>query len=574
MGLLFSFHSHDTLYLLLQSALALLVTASAYALYRGYQVRRMFQSLKKQGIPLMRHSMILGHLEVIGKLMSRLPSDAHGDYMMVMIQENWQKLFPDCSKCPPVLYIDLWPFAAPMLISINPDTSCQCTQDYSLPKAYQQKRTLYPLTRNRDVSSMEGAEWKVWRKRLNPGFSIQNITSRISDILDEVEVFGNVLEARAGKDGAWGEVFPLEEATTNLAMDVILRFFLNKRFHQQTGPRSPITIALLDTISRMFFYVNIFNFLSYINPWRHFKLWLNYRTLLNCLSPFLKERIFEIQKNSQVTNKTLVDLLVKSMEEEKGPDGAGTDLSTNTEFLETAIGQITTFLFAGHDTTASTICWLFRLLEQHPDVLAKLRAEHDVVLGPDPTQAVAALRANPQLLNTLTYTNAVLKESARVHTNVGTMRRGEPGFFLVGPPGSGPECEGKHMPTDGFVVWDGNFAIHRSPDVWPRPNEFIPERFLVTDENDPLHPPKNAWRFFELGPRGCIGQHLATVEIKLVLALVARRFDVECAWDEWDSQLNFKGPRNMVWEDRCYQVGGDSPPHVKDGMPVHVRVRS
>lgn len=174
----------------------------------------------------MPHSMIFGHLEVIGKLMSRLPSDAHGDYMMVLIQENWKELFPDCSKCPPVFYIDLWPFAPPMLISVNPDTSAQCTQDYSLPKAYQQKRTLYPLTRNRDVSSMEGAEWKVWRKRLNPGFSIQNITSRISDILEEVEVFVGVLEARAGKDGAWGEVFPLEDATTNLAMDVILRFFL------------------------------------------------------------------------------------------------------------------------------------------------------------------------------------------------------------------------------------------------------------------------------------------------------------------------------------------------------------
>ncbi|KAL4894251.1 cytochrome P450 [Aspergillus ambiguus] len=570
MGVILPVADYGAAYLVLQSTMALLITAIAYALYRGYRVRKMFQSLKEQGIPLMAHSMIFGHLEVIGKLMSRLPPDAHGDYMMIIIQENWKELFPDCSKCPPVLYIDLWPFAAPMLITINPDTSCQCTQDYSLPKAHQQKRVLYPLTRNRDISSMEGAEWKLWRRRLNPGFSIQNITSRIPDILEEVEIFVGILEARAGKRGEWGEVFLLEQATTNLAMDVILRFFLNKRFNQQIGPRSPITIALLDTLSRMFFYVNIFNFFSYINPWRHFKLWLNYRTLFHCLSPFLKERILDIQQNNQVTNKTLIDLLVKSLDEEKG-SGAGSDLSSNTDFLETAIGQITTFLFAGHDTTASTICWLFRLLEQHPDVLAKLRAEHDAILGPDPG---AALRANPQLLNSLTYTHAVLKESARVHTNVGTMRRGEPGFFLTGPPGSGPECEGKQMPTDGFIVWDGTFAIHRSPDVWPQPDKFIPERFLITDESDPLHPRKNAWRFFELGPRGCIGQHLAMVEIKLVMAMVVRRFDIECAWDEWDLKRNFKGPRNTVWGDRCYQVGGDTPPHVKHGMPIHVRVRS
>lgn len=174
----------------------------------------------------MRHSMILGHLETIGKLMSGLPSDAHGDYMMMKIQENWRELFPGSLKCPPVVYIDLWPFASPMIISVNPTVSAQFTQDHSLPKARQQKRVLYPLTHNRDVASMEGLEWRLWRKRLNPGFSIQNITSRIPDMLEEVEDFVEVLRDRVGRDGAWGPVFPLEEATTNLAMDVILRFFL------------------------------------------------------------------------------------------------------------------------------------------------------------------------------------------------------------------------------------------------------------------------------------------------------------------------------------------------------------
>lgn len=170
--------------------------------------------------------MILGHLETIGKLLSELPADAHGDYMMMKIQENWEQLFPGSSKCPPVVYIDLWPFASPMVISLNPTISAQFTQDHSLPKAHQQKRVLYPLTYNRDVASMEGQEWRTWRRRLNPAFSIQNITSRIPDILEEVESFVEVLTHRGGPDGSWGPVFPLEEATTNLAMDVSLRFFL------------------------------------------------------------------------------------------------------------------------------------------------------------------------------------------------------------------------------------------------------------------------------------------------------------------------------------------------------------
>jgi cytochrome P450 len=284
----------------------------------------------------------------------------------------------------------------------------------------------------------------------------------------------------------------------------------------------------------MYFYVHIGNIISYLSPWRHFKLWRNYRILSKSLTPFIQERVVELKQNQQATNKTLVDLIVQSQDGGEGECATGSALLFDNDFLNVAIGQITTFLFAGHDTTATTICWLFHLLSQHPKVLARVRAEHDAILGPDTRQAASTLKENPQLLNSLTYTHAVLKESMRVHTNVGSMRRGEPGFFLVGPPGSGPGCEGKRFPTEGFIVWDGTFAIHRDPELWHRANEFVPERFLTTDENDLLRPPKNAWRFFELGPRGCIGQHLAIVEIKLVMALVARSFDIECAWDEWD----------------------------------------
>lgn len=170
--------------------------------------------------------MLLGHLGVIGGLLSQLPSDAHGDYMMMMILHNWQALFPDCSRCPPIAYIDLWPFAPPTAISLSAELSAQFTQDYSLPKAHQQKRTLHPLTLNRDLSSMEGAEWRLWRKRLNPGFSIQNITNRIPDIVDEVDDFVRYIDAKAGKHGQWGPVFALQDATIRLALDVILRFVL------------------------------------------------------------------------------------------------------------------------------------------------------------------------------------------------------------------------------------------------------------------------------------------------------------------------------------------------------------
>ena len=78
------------------------------------------------------------------------------------------------------------------------------------------------------------------------------------------------------------------------------------------------------------------------------------------------------------------------------------------------------------------------------------------------------------------------------------------------------------MPTDGFIVWDGSWAIHHDPELWHKPDEFLPERFLTTDHQDPLYAPPNALRSLEAGPQNCIGQHLAIVEIKLAVVLVAR----------------------------------------------------
>ncbi|KAL7764480.1 hypothetical protein ACKLNR_005625 [Fusarium oxysporum f. sp. zingiberi] len=561
----------------------ILVALLVHAFRKGYRVRKKFQALKDQGIPIMKHSMILGHLEVIGKLVSTLPPDAHGDYLMLKIQENWRELFPQCTKCPPVAYIDTWPFTTPMVISLNANVSAQFTQEHSLPKAYEQKHVLYPLTKNRDLASMEGAEWKVWRKRLSPAFSIQNINSRLPDILEEVEDFANVLKSKAGKDGEWGEVFPLGDATANLTLDVIIRLFLNIRIHEQWGRSSPVCAALLDSISRLYFFVNPANFIQYYNPWRHFKLWQDYRTLVKSFTPALQERMDKLQQDRTAKGKTLVDLIVQALDAERAEQkGAGQDskdqsnMELDADFLEMAIGQINTFLFAGFDITAATIAWLFRLLSEHPEVLAKLREEHDAVLGSNAWGVADVIRENPQLLNQLPYTLAVLRESMRYHTNVGSMRRGEPGFFLVGPPGSDPGFEGKKLPTEDFIVWDGSYAIHRDPEIWHRAWEFLPERFLVTDPEDPLYPPPNGWRSFEAGPRVCIGQHLATVEIKLAMVLVARCFDVECAWEEWDrinGTTNSEKARPTVWGDRCYQVGTDSPPRVKNGMPVHVRTR-
>ncbi|KAH8912669.1 cytochrome P450 [Coniochaeta sp. PMI_546] len=393
------------------------------------------------------------------------------------------------------------------------------------------------------------------------------VTARVPELLEEIEVFVDILSKKAPTNGTWSDIFPLEEKAINLTFDIIGRYLIGVRLHEQSGTPTPLKTALLDTLRRVRFYTNILNIWAQLNPYRWLRFRLNTRRMDAFLLPHIRARVNHNPTTKSERNQFL-QLTVQSLQDE---DSAGkVDYAA---FIANALGHTKFFLFAGHDTTAGSLCWTVRFLSLNPGALSRLRAELDSVLGPD---AAGTLRISPHLVNSLTYTAAVLKESLRLQTNVGTMRQGGPDFTIVGP--SDSEFPGQSFPTDRCVLWDGNWAIHKNPDFWHRVDEFIPERWLVTDESDPLYPPRNAFRAFELGPRDCIGQFLAQVEMKLVLAVVARRFEFTEDWERWDEVRGMKGKKlDMIFGERAYQIhepGSEAPPHVKDGFPVRVRLRS
>ncbi|KAL8990566.1 MAG: hypothetical protein Q9177_000810 [Variospora cf. flavescens] len=120
------------------------------------------------------------------------------------------------------------------------------------------------------------------------------------------------------------------------------------------------------------------------------------------------------ERNSKIS---VIDLALKAYLEEL-PTAKGID----ADFKEFAMAQIKLFIFAGHDTISTVAVFTYHLLAKYPEVLAKVRAEHSRVFGT--SNAASLLVSTPSLLNRLTYTLAVIKESLRLYPTVAAWREG------------------------------------------------------------------------------------------------------------------------------------------------------
>lgn len=112
------------------------------------------------------------------------------------------------------------------------------------------------------------------------------------------------------------------------------------------------------------------------------------------------------------------------------------------------------------------------------------------------------------------FLECVLKESQRLFPSVPFFSRS-----------TSEDCQlGGYFIPKGTTVGVSTFALHRNPEVWPAPLDFDPDRFLPGNIQG-RHP--FAFLPFSAGPRNCIGQRLAFLEEKLVLAHVLRHFEIQ-----------------------------------------------
>ncbi|MBV8552398.1 MAG: cytochrome P450 [Acidobacteriaceae bacterium] len=205
-----------------------------------------------------------------------------------------------------------------------------------------------------------------------------------------------------------------------------------------------------------------------------------------------------VERRRGAGTKDILSLLLNEHDE--------TDKPLNQQEVQ---NEIVTFVLAGHETTASALTWTWLLLANHPQAAARLHAEVDSVLGDrEPTL---------EDVSALAYTSLVFQEAMRLYP---------PALAFARRPKVPLQLAGYTIPRQASVFLSP-YITQRNPKYFQQPDEFRPERW----ETDPA-PPKFAYFPFGGGAKMCIGEPFAKLEGVLVLATLARQWELERVEDD------------------------------------------
>lgn len=168
--------------------------------------------------------------------------------------------------------------------------------------------------------------------------------------------------------------------------------------------------------------------------------------------------------------------------------------------------ELLTILMAGHETTSNMLAWTFYRLSLHPEITRRLTAELQEVLG----GRTPTLEDLPRL----TYLDAVLKESMRLH----------PPVWILDRMAEADDVLGGYLVKKGTTVITSPYLTHRHPALWRNPEGFDPDRWF-TPEVKSLH--RLAYFPFSVGQRKCVGDTLALLEAPIILATLLQQVTPE-----------------------------------------------
>jgi cytochrome P450 len=349
--------------------------------------------------------------------------------------------------------------------------------------------------------TVEGEEWEQQRDALQPLFTLQSVSGYADGMVEQIR--------RRTNTWADGDRLDLQAEFTKMTLDVLSATVLGRELALD-GDRQLREAA-----------ENLHDWFlpgSYVLP-----TWV----------PTPARRRFESAK------RTIEREAQRLLDEKRGD--APTDPSEADDLLSLLVGlreagevdgtftderlrdQMVTIIFAGHDTTTTTLTFACWALANHPEVKERFHAEVDALDGP-PTMAD---------VETLDVTERVVTETLRLFPPVHTLPRRTTSDVAMG---------GYRIP-EGSRVHVPLMSIQRDGQYFENPDEFRPSRW-DGDLRRELH--DFAYAPFGGGPRICIGRQFALMEAKLALATIGREYDLYWLGEEGSAPIDLQMTTRMA----------------------------
>lgn len=350
----------------------------------------------------------------------------------------------------------------------------------AFPKSQMQARLLRPLLGD-GVMTAEGAHWRWQRHAAAPAFQARRIGALAPSM-------ASVAEDAVSRWRGGAPVIEATEEMIRITFEIILDTMLAGRNGVDLGRMSDAIGVYLNQIGRP----SIADLLGAPNAIRRLVTPQSNRAVA-----YLRGEIDKMIARRRAAPRVddLFDLLMRSVDPTTGRAMGDAELRDN----------LLTFWAAGHETTAVTLTWALHLIANDPAIGDTIAAEV--------AREIGDREINARNAEKLTFTKQVILETMRLFPPVPLMSRNCVEDITIGARNF----------RKGDVIVIPVYALHRHRAHWDFPDEFLPERFAPSTDNDKR---KFVFMPFGAGPRICIGAAFATLEAIVVLATLMRRMRV------------------------------------------------
>ncbi|XP_008046561.1 cytochrome P450 4X1 [Carlito syrichta] len=349
--------------------------------------------------------------------------------------------------------------------------------------------------------NLEGPKWFQHRQLLTPGFHFNTLKTYVELMAHSVNTMLDKWEKICRTQDTPVEVY---EHINLMALDIIMKCAFNQETNCQiNSTHDPYVKAMLE-LGRIAFYplhsLLVHNDIIFkFSPKGH-----RFQELSQVLHQYTEKIIQDRKKclkagmrQDNTQKRTCQDFLdiILSAQAENGDSFSDTDVQS----------EMNMFMLVGHNTMTASLSWLLYCLALNPEHQERCREEIRGILGDGSS-------INWDQLGEMSYTTMCIKETFRLIPTISSISR-ELSKPLTFP-------DGCSLPA-GMTVVLSIWGLHHNPAVWKNPKVFDPLRFSQ-ENSDQRH--SHAYLPFSAGPRNCIGQQFAMVELKVAIALILLHF--------------------------------------------------